>query len=90
MASLDENEVKLMQAMRHRLETLAMLAESLGVRMMIDAEHTYFQPAIDYMVAYLQAKYNRKYPAIFTTFQMYLRDSYERLVTDMTRAERQG
>lgn len=67
-----------------------MLAETLGVRMMVDAEHTYFQPAIDYLTAGLQAKYNRKYPAIFGTYQMYLQDSYFRLITDMTRAERHG
>lgn len=89
-ATLNENEVQLMQAMRRRLEELAVLAESLGVRMMVDAEHTYFQPAIDYFVAGLQAKYNRKYPAIFGTYQMYLQDSFSRLMTDMTRAERQG
>jgi hypothetical protein len=30
-----------------------------NVRLMIDAEHTYFQPAIDNTVTVLQEKYNR-------------------------------
>jgi proline dehydrogenase len=46
---------------------------------MIDAEHTYFQPAIDNITTDLEKKYNKKYPVIFSTYQMYLKDASSRL-----------
>ena len=46
-AVLDEQERALVRKMRARVEGLATLASSLGVRLMIDAEHFKFQPAID-------------------------------------------
>ena len=55
---------------------------------MIDAEHTYFQPAIDNITTDLSKKYNRDYPVIFSTYQMYLKDSSHRLEMDMERAKK--
>jgi proline dehydrogenase len=60
----------------------------LGVRLMIDAEHTYFQPAIDNITTELIKKYNRDYPVIFSTYQMYLKDSTDRLLVDAERAKK--
>jgi proline dehydrogenase len=60
----------------------------LGVRLMIDAEHTYFQPAIDSITTDLIRKYNRDYPVIFSTYQMYLKDSTDRLLIDVERAKK--
>ena len=55
---------------------------------MIDAEHTYFQPAIDIIATDLIKKYNRVYPVIFSTYQMYLKDSTARLKIDVDRARK--
>lgn len=87
-AVLDENERKLFKAFRHRVEALCKLAESLGVRLMIDAEHSYFQPAIDNLTLGLAKRYNKKdsFPVVFSTYQMYLKDSRMRLHTDIQRA----
>lgn len=87
-AVLDENERNLMARMQVRIHNLANLAQSLGVRLMIDAEHTYFQPAIDYITLGLARKYNVSYPVIFGTYQMYLQDSKARLITDLERARK--
>lgn len=57
---------------------------------MVDAEHTYFQPCIDHAVLQLQRKYNKDYPAIFGTYQAYLRDCNSRLQIDLERARREG
>jgi proline dehydrogenase len=89
-ATLNEEERKLMETMRIRVEKLAILASDLGVRLMIDAEHSYFQPAIDNITTNLAKKFNRKYPVIFNTYQMYLKDSLSRLRLDMDRAKRGG
>ena len=86
-AVLTEEERGLMQAMRCRSDTLAQLAKNLGVRLMIDAEHNKFQPAIDDMTLMLQKKYNKgDKPTIFNTYQMYLVDSYDRLCMDINRS----
>jgi proline dehydrogenase len=85
---LDANEVKLVKQMRERIYKLAKLAKDLGVRLMIDAEHTYFQPAIDNITVDLAKKYNNDYPVIFSTYQMYLKDSRQRLKTDIERAKK--
>jgi proline dehydrogenase len=55
---------------------------------MIDAEHTYFQPAIDNLANTLMKKYNKDRTVIFSTYQMYLSDSHSRLMDDMARARR--
>jgi len=86
-AILDENERLLFQQMRKRIFNLAELAKSKNVRLMIDAEHTYFQPAIDYITRDLARNFNKDYPVIFGTYQMYLKDSRDRLFTDIARAK---
>ncbi|KAI9020605.1 proline dehydrogenase [Hyaloraphidium curvatum] len=89
-AVLDPEERSLLARMRERADRLASLAQQLGVRLMIDAEHTYFQPAIDNITVDLARKYNRAFPAVFGTYQMYLRDSLGRLRTDIERAQKGG
>lgn len=87
-STLSEEERKLVKRMRQRIDTLAALAESLGVRVMIDAEHTYFQPAIDNITYNLAKRFNKKYPVVFGTYQMYLKDSQHRLLIDLHRANK--
>jgi len=90
---LNDDERVLYANMKRRLSELAQMAESLGVRIMIDAEQTYFQPAIDHLTHRLMAIYNHrsgKNPVVFGTYQMYLKDSEYRLLRDMERAERYG
>jgi len=89
-AVFNEEETKLMNNMISRINTLAEYAEKLGVRLMVDAEQTYFQPAIDHLVLDLQRKFNRNFPTIFNTYQCYLKDSYDRVATDLIRAKREG
>jgi hypothetical protein len=42
--ALNEEEVDLVEAMMGRVRRLAAAAAAAGVRLMVDAEHTYFQP----------------------------------------------
>ena len=90
LTTLTDDELKQMNNMIARLEILAERASERGVRLMIDAEQTYFQPAIDHLVLGLQRKYNRTIPLIYNTYQCYLKDSYSRLVVDIERAKREG
>ncbi|KAF9927833.1 hypothetical protein FBU30_002836 [Linnemannia zychae] len=77
-----------------RMEKLCDQAEKTHTRLMIDAEQTYFQPAIDNVALHLQEHYNHTPhadgPLIFNTYQMYLKDALGRLQQDYTRAQRNG
>lgn len=62
------------------------------VRIMFDAEQTYFQPAIDsvtlHMCKLVNDLNNDVGPYISNTYQLYLKDGLERLTQDVERAER--
>lgn len=57
-----------------RADVLADYAQQRGVRLLIDAEQTYFQPAIRHIaVNVLMPKYNMDTPTIYNTMQCYLK-----------------
>ncbi|KAG0046196.1 hypothetical protein BGZ83_008612 [Gryganskiella cystojenkinii] len=98
---LDQEDLEDYKRLLVRMETLCDQAEKTHTRIMIDAEQTYFQPAIDSVALHLQERYNRNEtsddqetavagPLIFNTYQMYLRDALGRLQQDYTRAQRNG
>jgi proline dehydrogenase len=89
-SALTELELELLHNMIGRLSRLAEVAAESNVRMMIDAEHSYFQPAINHAAVELQRRYNKEEPMIYNTYQCYLKDSHERLVMDLERARREG
>jgi proline dehydrogenase len=72
LPKLNPREAQQMDNMVDRLERLAERAAAQRVHLMVDAEQTYFQPAIDHMVLNLQKKFNRDFPAIYNTYQCYL------------------
>jgi len=92
LATPSDDEIVLMKAMSERLHTLAKEAVNCGTKLLIDAEHNKYQPAIDNLVLELQHKYNAKdrtqRPFIFNTYQCYLKDCPERVLTDLKRSER--
>ncbi|GIL74745.1 hypothetical protein Vretimale_2382 [Volvox reticuliferus] len=70
-ACLDGEEVKLMDALLGRLQRLVTAALRRDVRLMIDAEHTYFQPAIEHVVLRLMREHNRNGVArVLNTYQV--------------------
>ncbi|RHY33002.1 hypothetical protein DYB32_001982 [Aphanomyces invadans] len=87
---LTPEEIKQVSQMMSRLETLAAAASAAKVKLMIDAEQTYMQPAIDHVVLNLQRRYNTEgRDTIYNTFQCYLKDSSDRVLIDLERAERE-
>jgi proline dehydrogenase len=89
-AALTERELNRVDAMMARLNKIADAAAASGVRLMIDAEHSYFQPAIDHATTQLQERHNRTVPTIFNTYQCYLTDAHERMALDLERARNGG
>lgn len=89
-AALTNKEQQLLKNMMGRVDRLAQAAADADVRLLVDAEHTYFQPAIDNTVTELQRQYNTGAPRIYNTVQCYLKDSHTRLLTELERARREN
>ena len=83
-------ELELMLNMKTRLWSVAQTAFDNDVRLLIDAEQSYYQPAIDNFVISLMKEFNSKSksnaPIIFNTYQCYLKDAASRVSIDMDRA----
>jgi len=75
-----------------RMEKLCEQAKSKDTRLMLDAEQTYFQAAIDSVAWHLQEQFNRiqdaNGPLVYCTYQMYLKGALDRLQQDVARARR--
>uniref|UniRef100_A0A0K0DBJ6 Proline dehydrogenase n=1 Tax=Angiostrongylus cantonensis TaxID=6313 RepID=A0A0K0DBJ6_ANGCA len=76
--------------MMRRLIDIAEHAIARGVRVMVDAEQTYFQPAISRIVLEMMRRYNHQHGNIFNTYQAYLRNTLDVMECDMQLARREG
>ncbi|XP_031414487.2 proline dehydrogenase 1, mitochondrial-like, partial [Clupea harengus] len=85
-----EEEDKQMKRMLQRMDVLAKHAVENGVRLMVDAEQTYFQPAISRRTLEMQRRFNQEMPVIFNTYQCYLKDAYDNVTVDVELSRREG
>lgn len=90
MSQLTSKEEEMFRNMIRRFNNLVSIADKLNVRIMIDAEQTYFQPAISRLTLEMMRKYNTKKAVVFNTYQTYLKDAYNEVKTDLEQAERQN
>ena len=90
LTQLSSKEEEMFRNMIRRINVLAQTAQDLDVRMMIDAEQTYFQPAISRITLEFMRKYNTKKAYIFNTYQCYLKDAFNEVTTDLEQAKRQN
>eukprot|EP01083_Nonionella_stella_P072487 195524_1 len=94
LATPSVEEIELLKSLHSRAHTIAQMASDHGVRLLIDAEHVRYQPAIDHLALELQATFNNvektKVPIIFQTYQCYLKDSFKRIQIDLERSKRYG
>ncbi|XP_004566773.2 proline dehydrogenase 1, mitochondrial isoform X2 [Maylandia zebra] len=79
-----------MKRMLQRVDILAKHALESGVRLMVDAEQTYFQPAISRLTLEMQRTYNGEKPVIFNTYQCYLKEAYDNVTMDVELSRREG
>ncbi|KMQ94093.1 proline mitochondrial [Lasius niger] len=90
MSQLTSKEEEMFRNMIRRLNNIVTVADSLDVRIMIDAEQTYFQPAISRLTLEMMRKYNTKKAVVFNTYQTYLQEAFNEVKTDLEQAERQN
>lgn len=85
-----EEELELQKAL-NRLSTLCKRCKQAKLPVLIDAEYTSVQPAIDYFTYTAALEFNQgDHPIVYATIQAYLKDSKERMVQAVEAAEREG
>ncbi|KAK2121663.1 hypothetical protein P7K49_003049 [Saguinus oedipus] len=70
----EEEELQITR-MLQRVDVLAKKATEVGVWLIVDAEQTYFQPAISHLTLEMQRRFNMERPLILSTHQCYLKNS---------------
>ncbi|KAM9267303.1 hydroxyproline dehydrogenase [Morus bassanus] len=73
-----------------RLDAVAGHAAGRGVRVLVDAEQSYVNPALSLATLALMTRHNRASPWVWNTYQAYLRDGAARLAGDAATARRRG
>uniref|UniRef100_A0AAR2KBX3 Proline dehydrogenase n=1 Tax=Pygocentrus nattereri TaxID=42514 RepID=A0AAR2KBX3_PYGNA len=90
LSRFTDEEERQMKRMLQRMDVLAKHAVENGVRLMVDAEQTYFQPAISRLTLEMQRIFNKQKPIIFNTYQCYLKEAYDNLSVDVELSRRES
>lgn len=85
----DENDLNLAE---QRLFQLCRACQAASLPLLVDAEYTAVQPAIDYLVYRAFSKFNQLpgKPGVYGTVQAYLKESFPRLIAATEEAKKRG
>ncbi|KAK8381584.1 hypothetical protein O3P69_018580 [Scylla paramamosain] len=89
ISALTTEEEEMFKNMMRRLHTIFRYARERDVRVMVDAEQTYFQPAISRLTLEMMKKYNQEKAIVFNTYQCYLKETLNNLSLDLEQSYRQ-
>lgn len=91
---LTDEEMYKFARLCERIDEIYRVAAKDGVSVLIDAEQTYYQPAIDFLALLLSVEHNsvkgRARPIVYNTYQLYLKDALERMRYDSEFAHEHG
>uniref|UniRef100_A0A8C3Y603 Proline dehydrogenase n=2 Tax=Catharus ustulatus TaxID=91951 RepID=A0A8C3Y603_CATUS len=90
LSRFSKEEELQMKRVLQRMDVLAKRAMEKGVRLMVDAEQSYFQPAISHLTVEMQRRFNKSRPIIYSTYQCYLKEAYNNVTRDMELSRREG
>jgi len=88
--ALTANEEEQFRNMVNRLHTIFKYAKNQNVRVMVDAEQSYFQPAIHRLAVEMMRSYNTESAIVFNTQQCYLKKALKTVTLDLEQAKRQN
>lgn len=80
--TLSAEETSAMERARARVNRICSKAHAYGVPVLIDAEESWIQDAIDGMADEMMARYNQEKAIVYNTYQMYLTRSMDNLIHD--------
>ncbi|KAI8245237.1 Proline dehydrogenase 1 [Colletotrichum sp. SAR 10_99] len=73
------------------LDEIATTCKQRGIRIIVDAESTHFQKAIDRVTLELMRKFNGDgYAAIYNTYQAYLKSTTDNVINHLSEASKDG
>jgi proline dehydrogenase len=87
---LTESEKIAFSNTRSRVDLLCKTAHDLGLKILIDAEESWFQNVIDDLAYEAMKKYNKTRCVVYNTYQMYRHDSITRLMKAHKIAQEEG
>ncbi|NXA12113.1 PROD dehydrogenase, partial [Sapayoa aenigma] len=90
LSRFSEEEDLQMKRVLQRMDVLAKRAMEKGVRLMVDAEQSYFQPAISRLTVETQRRFNGNQALIFNTYQCYLKEAFDNMTADVELSRREG
>ncbi len=74
----------------NRCDQICKACYDAGIRILIDAEHSWIQDTIDDVVRQMMEKYNSEKPIVYNTYQLYRHDKLASMKADFAYAETQG
>lgn len=77
--TLSEAETQAFEKVKARVSRICQKASEMQIPVLIDAEETWLQEPIDLLARDMMALHNRQSAIVFTTFQLYRKDSLENL-----------
>ena len=83
---LNDREQEEYELLHGRLEKVFSTAANLGVGVMVDAEESWMQEAIDELVEKYMAKYNKEKAIVYNTYQLYRHDKLAQMKEDHQKA----
>src|SRR5690606_35657942 len=78
------------ERIRHRFERICQNCYESGIKVLIDAEHSWIQDVIDDLVREMMQRFNREAPIVYNTYQLYRHDKLASLQADYYLAETDG
>ncbi|EJD55117.1 FAD-linked oxidoreductase [Auricularia subglabra TFB-10046 SS5] len=93
IGELSARDIGVLRDLRDDLVRICSHAQRRGVKVIIDAEYTWWQPAIDAYTLALQRAFNRGHgvqPLVYGTFQAYLRRTHAQLTHALADAKAEG
>ena len=89
-AKLNTDEAAAWERGRKRFERICEAAHSAGVPVLVDAEESWIQQAIDDLVTEMMQRFNTERPIVYNTMQLYRHDRLAYLHAQMALAQERG